>query len=106
MIHSWNQYNNTVEISIKFLGRLSLIFIFIFGLYIFEFAKLNLIRFNPTDYLYILDMFDNINNTSKEEPIREVMVSVKIGQFHELVCNPIMRLSILIQIENINQRWV
>ncbi len=49
-------------------------------------------------------MFNNVNNNSKEGPIREATVSLKIGQFHELLCNPIMRLSVLIWIESINQK--
>lgn len=88
----------------KILGGCSLIFIFVFGLYILKFTNPNLTKSDPADYLFILGTFDDINNTSKEEPIREAIVSVKIGQFHKLICNPIMRLSILICIESINQR--
>lgn len=80
------------------------IFIFFFQLYILKFTNPNLIRFDLADYMYILSMFDNVNKTSKEKPIGKAIVSVKIGQFLELVFNPIIRLNILVSIKSINQR--
>lgn len=80
----------------KILGGCSLILIFILWLYIFEFTNPNLFRFDLADYLYILGTFNNINNTSKERPIREVTVSVKIRQFHKLIYNPIIYLNVLL----------
>lgn len=65
-------------------------------MYILEFTNPNFIILNFTNYLCILGIFDNVNNTSKEGPIRKVIVSVKIGQFYELIYNPIMYLNILI----------
>lgn len=93
-----------LKLVLKFLSRRLLIFISIFGLYIFQFTNPNLIRFDSANYLCILGMFDNINNNSKERPIRKAIVSIKIKQFHELVCNSIMHQFVLIWIKNINQR--
>lgn len=50
----------------RILDRRSLIFNFIFRLYIFELTNLNVIRFDLIDYFYILGMFDDANNTSKK----------------------------------------
>lgn len=61
-------------------------------------------RSDLADYLCILGTFDDINNISKEGPIREAIVSIKIEQFYELVCHLIMHLSVIIWIESINQR--
>ncbi len=80
------------------------IFIFIFGLYILKFTNSNLIKFDPIDQLFILSMFNNINNTSKKKSIKEVTRNVKIKQFQEFIYNLIIYLSILIQTKNINPR--
>lgn len=93
-----------LKLLLKFLGRRSLLFIFIFRLYIFEFINPNLNRFDLTDCLCILGMFNDVNNTSKKGPIGKVTVSIKIEQFHDLVYNPIIRLNVLIWTESINRR--
>lgn len=80
----------------EFLDRCLLVYIFIFGFYIFEFTNPNLISYDFADYFCILDIFDNDNNTSKIEPTREAIVSTRIEQFHELVYNLIMHLNIII----------
>lgn len=67
-----------MEIGIEFLNGYLLIFIFIFKLYILEFTNPNFIRFNLTNYLFILGTFDDGNNISKKEPIGEATMSVKI----------------------------
>lgn len=80
----------------KLFTRGLLIFIFIFQLYILEFTNFNLITFDLVDYLCILGIFNDANNTSKKKLIREAVVSIKIRQFHELVYNLIIHLSVLI----------
>lgn len=51
-------------------------------------------------------MFDNVNKASKRGPIGKIPLSVKIGQFYELVYNLIIYLSVFISIESMNPCYI